>query len=95
MQTAASWTPTCSKTSTHTCHEDLSRHSPSAVHLADHAAGFSDQSPDPKPMPLQGAAQVARDLFRQEGVRGLYKGFGTVVIGILPARMVSSLYPDS
>ena len=44
---------------------------------------------------MQGAAQVARDLWRHEGLRGLYKGFGTVVIGILPARMVRTGLPAS
>ena len=37
---------------------------------------------------VQGAAQVARDLFRYDGVRGLYKGFGTVIVGVIPARVV-------
>ena len=38
----------------------------------------------------QGAAQVAKDLVRHDGVRGLYKGFGTVIVGIIPARVVSA-----
>ena len=37
---------------------------------------------------MQGAAHVARELVRHDGIRGLYKGFGTVIVGVLPARVV-------
>lgn len=39
---------------------------------------------------LQGAATVARELVHHEGIRGLYRGFTTVVVGVLPARVVCS-----
>lgn len=35
---------------------------------------------------LRGAARIARDVFQAEGIRGLYKGFGTVLVGTIPAR---------
>ena len=41
------------------------------------------------PSGIKGAAQIARSIVRHDGVRGLYRGFGTVVIGVLPARGVS------
>lgn len=47
------------------------------------------------PSGLRGAANIARDVVRTDGVRGLYRGFGTVIIGIIPARGVSSLMPRS
>lgn len=37
---------------------------------------------------LVGTYNVARGLVRSEGVAGLYKGFGTVVLGTIPARVV-------
>ena len=43
------------------------------------------------PPGIRGAAQIARDVVRHDGVRGLYRGFGTVIIGIIPARGVSLL----
>lgn len=38
--------------------------------------------------PPQGAAQVARQVVATDGVRGLYRGFTTVVVGVIPARGV-------
>jgi hypothetical protein len=38
---------------------------------------------------LQGAYITARTVVTHDGLRGLYKGFGTVVLGMFPARMVS------
>jgi hypothetical protein len=40
---------------------------------------------------LQGAYLTARAVVAHDGVRGLYKGFGTVVFGMFPARMVRRL----
>ncbi|KAK9794641.1 hypothetical protein WJX73_006445 [Symbiochloris irregularis] len=40
------------------------------------------------PSGLSGAVQVARGLVKHDGVRGLYKGFGTVMVGVLPARVL-------
>lgn len=37
---------------------------------------------------LRGAFLTARGVVAHDGVRGLYKGFGTVVCGMFPARMV-------
>ena len=37
---------------------------------------------------LVGTYNVARGLVRSEGIAGLYKGFGTVVLGTIPARVV-------
>ena len=37
---------------------------------------------------LQGAAQTASAILRTDGIRGLYRGFGTVVFGTIPARGV-------
>lgn len=37
---------------------------------------------------LGGAVTTARELLRHDGIRGLYKGFGTVLCGMIPARMV-------
>ncbi len=39
---------------------------------------------------MQGAAQVARQVVAADGVRGLYRGFGTVILGIVPARVVGA-----
>jgi hypothetical protein len=39
--------------------------------------------------PLQGAYLTARSVVAHDGLRGLYKGFGVVVGGMFPARMVS------
>lgn len=41
------------------------------------------------PAGLRGAAQIAKDIVRYDGIRGLYRGFGTVIIGVIPARGVS------
>ena len=38
---------------------------------------------------LQGAYLTARSVVAHDGIRGLYKGFGTVVFGMFPARMAS------
>lgn len=38
---------------------------------------------------LGGAVATARGVLAADGVRGLYRGFGTVVMGMFPARMVS------
>lgn len=40
------------------------------------------------PSGIRGAAQIAKDVVRADGIRGLYRGFGTVIIGIIPARGV-------
>ena len=40
------------------------------------------------PPGIRGAAQIAKDILRYDGIRGLYRGFGTVVIGVIPARGV-------
>ncbi|BDA44644.1 Solute carrier family 25 member 44 [Coccomyxa sp. Obi] len=40
------------------------------------------------PAGFKGAAQVARQIVATDGVRGLYRGFGTVIIGVIPARGV-------
>lgn len=37
---------------------------------------------------LQGARQTASTVYRQEGVAGFYRGFGTVICGTIPARVV-------
>ena len=37
---------------------------------------------------LQGAAHVTRQVLAADGIRGLYRGFGIVVVGIIPARGV-------
>ncbi len=38
---------------------------------------------------MQGAADVAKQILATDGIRGLYRGFGTVIIGVIPARGVS------
>ncbi len=38
---------------------------------------------------LQGAAHVVRQVLATDGIRGLYRGFGIVVVGVIPARGVS------
>lgn len=43
--------------------------------------------PDP-PSGISGAWQVARTVTRSDGIRGLYKGFGTVIAGMIPGRML-------
>lgn len=40
---------------------------------------------------LQGAKETAKIILRTDGVPGLYRGFGTVVFGAIPARIVSHL----
>ena len=37
---------------------------------------------------VQGVYFTARDVVRESGMRGLYKGFGTVIGGLIPGRMV-------
>jgi Mitochondrial carrier protein len=39
---------------------------------------------------LQGAQATAAAIVRADGVRGLYRGFGTTIFGLVPARGVSS-----
>lgn len=39
---------------------------------------------------VQGAWLTARGVVAHDGVRGLYRGFGVVVFGMFPARMVSA-----
>ena len=41
---------------------------------------------------MQGARETARIILRTDGVPGLYRGFGTVVFGAIPARIVSHLW---
>ena len=38
---------------------------------------------------MQGAAHVVRQVLATDGIRGLYRGFGIVVVGVIPARGVS------
>ena len=40
---------------------------------------------------VQGVRETARSILAQDGVRGLYRGFGTVMLGAVPARVVCSL----
>ena len=40
------------------------------------------------PRGVRGALSVGRDVVRADGVRGLYRGLGTVMVGIIPARGV-------
>ena len=44
---------------------------------------------------LQGAAHVVRQVLATDGIRGLYRGFGIVVVGVIPARGVSLPWPPS
>ena len=37
---------------------------------------------------MQGALQVAQQVVAHDGIRGLYRGFGTVILGVIPARGV-------
>lgn len=37
---------------------------------------------------MLGTYRVAQEIVQKEGVAGLYKGFGTVVLGTIPARIV-------
>ncbi len=39
---------------------------------------------------MQGAKETAKAILRTDGVSGLYRGFGTVVFGAIPARIVSA-----
>jgi len=43
--------------------------------------------------PSQGAAQTAAGILRTDGIRGLYRGFGTVIFGTIPARGVRRRMP--
>lgn len=38
---------------------------------------------------MQGAKETAKIILRTDGIPGLYRGFGTVVFGAIPARIVS------
>jgi hypothetical protein len=49
------------------------------------APELTDPSPKPRP---QGTKQMALQIWHQDGVRGYYRGFGTVVFGTMPARVV-------
>lgn len=40
------------------------------------------------PRGVRGALSVGRDVVRADGIRGLYRGLGTVMVGIIPARGV-------
>ena len=40
---------------------------------------------------MQGAAHVVRQVLATDGIRGLYRGFGIVVVGVIPARGVGLL----
>jgi solute carrier family 25 protein 44 len=35
-----------------------------------------------------GGVAIVRDIVKQRGILGLYQGFGTIVVGTLPIRMV-------
>lgn len=37
---------------------------------------------------LQGSAKMARQVWQADGIRGFYRGFGTIVFGAIPARGV-------
>ena len=52
------------------------------------AANHPALLPAPLPTLQQGAFLTARGVVAHDGVRGLYRGFGTVVGGMFPARMV-------
>ena len=52
------------------------------------AAGSRAEAPGKNTGGLRGTFNVARNVVRTEGVAGLYKGFGTVVFGTIPARVV-------
>lgn len=41
---------------------------------------------------FQGLKMTAHNISRNDGIAGFYRGFGTVVFGTIPARMVSALY---
>lgn len=43
---------------------------------------------DGAPTGLSGAVITAREVVRHDGFRGLYKGFGTVLFGAIPARIL-------
>ena len=47
------------------------------------------QAIEETPGGVSGAVQIAKDVVARDGVRGLYRGFGTVIVGIIPARGVS------
>ena len=40
---------------------------------------------------VQGVRETARSILAQDGIRGLYRGFGTVMLGAVPARVVRCL----
>ena len=42
---------------------------------------------------LQGAKETARAILKTDGISGLYRGFGTVVFGAIPSRIVSHHCP--
>ena len=37
---------------------------------------------------MQGAMQIAQQVVAHDGIGGLYRGFGTVILGVIPARAV-------
>ena len=58
-----------------------------AVGLTARACQWRRRSMPPE---LQGARQTASTVYRQEGIAGFYRGFGTVICGTIPARVVRS-----
>ncbi len=38
----------------------------------------------------QGAKATGAAIVRADGIRGLYRGFGTTIFGLIPARIVSA-----
>ena len=49
----------------------------------------SHSTADMPRLPVQGAAHVTRQVLATDGIRGLYRGYGIVVVGVIPARGVS------
>lgn len=37
---------------------------------------------------VKGVSIIMSEVWKNEGVRGFYKGFGTVVVGAIPSRIV-------
>ena len=62
-----------------------------------HLPGKSGENPPPEHVRIssvwcvQGVRETARSILAQDGIRGLYRGFGTVMLGAVPARVVSIL----
>lgn len=46
------------------------------------------------PIHMQGVRQTAIDVWKVDGVRGFYRGFGTVMLGTIPGRSVSVRWVD-